>query len=166
MDKNQVELVVIRPKADIGHEEVIDRLIELDHEGAIELYNLTSLVKDESGELMMEEVSEVIEAETDLLKAMRVGGLSLYITILKSILAEALQAAQEKETVSVLDIDLSNENFKDLAQQVPRGGKLLMALMQGPSIEIVRERLPQLISRIHRFALSVEAPGESAELST
>jgi hypothetical protein len=114
----------------------------------------------------MEEVSDVIEAETDLLKAMLVGGLSLYITILKSILTEALQVAQEKETVSVVDIDLSNENFKDLAQQVPRGGKLLMALMQGSSIETVRERLPQLISRINRFALSVEDPGESAELST
>jgi uncharacterized membrane protein len=160
MDRMQVELVVLQPASGVGHEELIDRLLELDHEGIIELFNLTSLVKNPSGKLIMEEVSEAIEVETDLLKAMRVGGVTLYMSVLKTILTGALQNTTGEEEVFVMDIDLSNENLKDLTRQIPHGGKLLMALMQGSSLEALNANAAQHIAQLHRFALSVKVPAK------
>jgi uncharacterized membrane protein len=151
-----VELMVTTLDAKVEADDALNRLIELNRSGAIELISARVLAKDEKGKIQVRDAPDLLKAEAPLVGALAGSTLGLFAGI-AGVLAGAMAGAVLGLAVGqAANVGASNRHLEELAEELTPGTSALLALVEEEAVETVVRELYSLVSGVRRFVLETE----------
>jgi uncharacterized membrane protein len=164
-----VELIILTLDKWRLHDSVVQRLIKLDREGAIELYRITVLGRDPAGNIHVQETSQVAQWEGAVVGAAAGGVLGLVGgraadhddghlgAAAGVVVGAAAGAAIGYEVGHVVERDLADEHLRALAGELAPSSEALLIITGSEFVEVLVDEMGDLVSGMARFRLAARA---------
>jgi uncharacterized membrane protein len=147
-----------KPEADAA----MERLVQLNRSGSIELISATIVAKDEKSKIEVQDAPDLLQAEAPLLGIPAGGPVSQFAGIGGVLGAAVSGVVPGHKAGRVAKVGVPERHLEELGQELAPGRSALLALVEEEAVEQVVRELHPLVSSLRRFILESGVPESDA----
>jgi uncharacterized membrane protein len=158
-----VELLVANLGPQVSSDAAVQRLIELNRSGIVELISMVVLAKGEKGKVTFRNTPDLRQEEGPILGTLAGITLGLFAGI-TGLLGEGDAGVASKYVAGhIVGVGMSAAHLKQLAQELSPGTSAILALIGHEFVELTIRELRSLVSGVRCFTLEAEVPGQTGD---